>query len=78
MNRSEILLKLGQLFSSEPYKSTYAFRLIHHHYDLKPSEWMVTSDQVTAPEQITTPPNPMVVPDQWAASGEPFENFWLA
>jgi len=71
-NRGELLPRLAQLFAAPEYRK-YAFGLVHHHYDLLLGEWMVTTDRISAPELISSPPDPSIVVDRWTAQSEPFE-----
>ncbi|EAU81669.2 hypothetical protein CC1G_02685 [Coprinopsis cinerea okayama7 len=71
-DRDRILPKLTQLFNTPAYRDTYAFGLVHRHFELKSGEQMVTTNLVTSPE-ILNPQDPTVVPDRWTADGVAFE-----
>jgi len=70
ITRSQLFLQLAPLFLQDGNAGRYAICLVHHHYDLKAGERMVTTGFSTKPS-IDASDN--IVPTSWLNTGEVVE-----
>jgi len=70
ITRSQLFLQLAPLFLQDGNAGRYAICLVHHHYDLKAGERMVTTGLSTKPS-VDVSVN--IVPGSWLNTGEVFE-----
>jgi hypothetical protein len=73
VDRDKLFAKLAPLFSREEYKGKYEVCLVHHHFDLKPGERMVSHGLISLPMSAPSSDDPAIVPERWTAYGEVFE-----
>ena len=72
VDRDELFSKLAPLFSREEYRGKYEVCLVHHHFDLKPGERMVSQGLISLP--MSSPADdPTIIPERWTAYGVAFE-----
>jgi hypothetical protein len=72
-DRNNIFTKLAPLFAREEYRGVYDVCLIHHHFDLKPGERMVSHGSISLPIPSPSQDDALIVPERWTAYGEAFE-----
>jgi hypothetical protein len=75
VDRNNIFTKLAPLFAREEYRGVYDVCLIHHHFDLKPGERMVSHGSISLPTLSSqeSQDDPLIIPERWTAYGDPFE-----
>jgi hypothetical protein len=74
VDRNNIFTKLAPLFAREEYRGVYDVCLIHHHFDLKPGERMVSHGSISLPTLSSqeSQDDPLIIPERWTAYGDPF------
>ena len=70
ITRSQLFLQLVPLFLQDGNVGRYAICLVHHHYDLKAGERMVSTGRSTKPSTDTSV---NIVPSSWLNTGEVIE-----
>jgi len=74
ITRNQLFSKLAPLFVEDANAGRYAACLIHHHYDLKPGERMVTNNLSTKPLEIGSDSfSANIIAQIWLRTGEAIE-----
>jgi hypothetical protein len=73
IDRETLFSRLAPIFSKEEYCGVYEVCLVHHHFDLKPGEKMVSHGLISLPMPSPSSEDKLIIPERWTAEGQPFE-----